>query len=251
MSDQDRDQGETRNQGPGSPPDRREFLKQAATAAAVGSAAGGAGGGPLAAATPQSPQTSGRRSPVSFPRVFEGAGLRTLAFPLGGVGTGSISLGGRGQLQDWEIFNRSDKGAGPQYGFASIWARAGGAKPVARVLESRLQAPYEGRGHSGLGIVNAPGCRGSNGPSSPASFRSPPSSSKTIPCRWRCASRRSIRSSRSTRTTADCRLRSCATGCVIETPRRRRFRSPSTWKTRSEKPAGRTRFATTRQSAAC
>ena len=28
-----------------------------------------------------------------------------LAFPLGGVGTGNVSLGARGELRDWEIFN--------------------------------------------------------------------------------------------------------------------------------------------------
>jgi uncharacterized protein (DUF608 family) len=40
-----------------------------------------------------------------------------LAFPLGGIGTGSISLGGRGQLRDWEIYNRPDKGRAPQMCF--------------------------------------------------------------------------------------------------------------------------------------
>jgi uncharacterized protein (DUF608 family) len=78
-----------------------------------------------------------------------------LAFPLGGVGAGSIALGGRGQLRDWEIFNRPDKGNSPAYAFASIWAKSGDAKPVARVLESRLQPPYEGP--SGLGSNNVPG----------------------------------------------------------------------------------------------
>ena len=53
------------------------------------------------------------------------------AFPLGGIGTGSISLGGRGQLRDWEIYNRPDKGRSPQYAFASIWAQSGGSRPVA------------------------------------------------------------------------------------------------------------------------
>jgi len=79
-----------------------------------------------------------------------------VAFPLGGIGTGTISLGGRGQLRDWEIFNRPDKGNARQYSFAAIWARAAGGKPVARVLEARLEPPYE-RTSDGLGSANVPG----------------------------------------------------------------------------------------------
>ncbi len=90
-----------------------------------------------------------------YPRSFTGRQLATIAFPLGGIGTGSISLGGRGQLRDWEIYNRPDKGRTPEYAFASIWAKAGAAKPVARVLEARLLPPYASA--SGLGPANAPG----------------------------------------------------------------------------------------------
>ena len=43
-------------------------------------------------------------------RSFNGAQLTGITFPLGGVGTGTIGLGGRGNLRDWEIFNRSNKG---------------------------------------------------------------------------------------------------------------------------------------------
>jgi uncharacterized protein (DUF608 family) len=38
--------------------------------------------------------------------VYTGDRLREIAFPLGGIGTGTISLGGRGQLRDFEIANR-------------------------------------------------------------------------------------------------------------------------------------------------
>ncbi len=78
-----------------------------------------------------------------------------IAFPLGGVSAGSVSLGGRGQLRDWEIFNRPNKGYRPNYGFPSIWAKVGNGKPVARVLEARILPPYEGS--SGLGSDNVPG----------------------------------------------------------------------------------------------
>src|SRR5207244_12022020 len=78
-----------------------------------------------------------------------------IGVPLGGVCGGAIGLGGRGQLRDWEIFNRPDKGNAPSYAFPAIWAQTGAGKPVARVLESRIQPPYEGS--SGLGTRNAPG----------------------------------------------------------------------------------------------
>jgi uncharacterized protein (DUF608 family) len=77
-----------------------------------------------------------------------------ISFPLGGVAAGSIGLGGRGQLDNWEIFNRPNKGYRPPYAFPAIWAQAG-AKPLARVLEAHIQPPYEGP--DGLGANNAPG----------------------------------------------------------------------------------------------
>ncbi len=100
---------------------------------------------------------SGREKPpdTSYPRVFTGPQLKMIAFPLGGVAAGSLALGGRGQLRDWEIFNRPNKGFSPQYAFPSIWIQMGNAKPVARVLEARILPPYEGQ--DGLGANNAPG----------------------------------------------------------------------------------------------
>ncbi|MBV6430833.1 MAG: hypothetical protein IANPNBLG_00953 [Bryobacteraceae bacterium] len=131
---------------------RRIFLQQAALAggaaalpAQTSSATPAAGVAAPAAAAPR----------IQFPRVFTGRKLAMIAFPLGGIGAGSISLGGRGQLRDWEIFNRPDKGNSPAYAFPAIWARAGNGKPVARVLESRILPPYEGS--SGLGFRNVPG----------------------------------------------------------------------------------------------
>ena len=35
---------------------------------------------------------------IRYPRTYSGRQLAMIAFPLGGIGTGSISLGGRGQL---------------------------------------------------------------------------------------------------------------------------------------------------------
>lgn len=138
---------------------RREFFKKVAAGGAFAttstflSAGQGPGSAPVQK-TGASPRGNSR-SKITFPRVFSGSNLRMIAFPLGGLGTGTVSLGGRGQLRDWEIFNRPDKGNNPDYCFASVWAQVGERKAVARVLESRIEMPYEGA--SGLGAKNVPG----------------------------------------------------------------------------------------------
>lgn len=45
--------------------------------------------------------------PAEWPvlRHYDSAHLREVALPLGGIGTGTVSLGGRGELRDWEIMN--------------------------------------------------------------------------------------------------------------------------------------------------
>ena len=42
---------------------------------------------------------------------YVGQYTKEISFPLGGIGTGSIGLGGDGRLIDWEIFNRPSKGS--------------------------------------------------------------------------------------------------------------------------------------------
>lgn len=43
-------------------------------------------------------------------RSFDSGYLYRVALPLGGIGCGSVSLSGRGELCDWEIMNRPNKG---------------------------------------------------------------------------------------------------------------------------------------------
>jgi len=75
--------------------------------------------------------------------------LARVALPLGGIGTGTVSLGGRGDLRDWEIVNRPAKGfvpvangCGPVF---ILWAKASGGKPVTRAIEGVMAPPYEGQ----------------------------------------------------------------------------------------------------------
>lgn len=68
--------------------------------------------------------------------------------PIGGIGTGTISLGGRGNLQDWEIMNRPAKGYNPGEGanapsFVLYIERPGNS--VVRLLEGPVPlSSYEG-----------------------------------------------------------------------------------------------------------
>lgn len=135
--------------------DRRDFLKQAA--GVVGTAMQGDPWTRRATAqdSPGGQQRSQPIDDINYPRRFSGRQLRMISFPLGGVAAGSIGLGGRGQLVDWEIFNRPNKRFRPPYAFPAIWAQAGSGLPVARVLESRILPPYEGQ--DGLGSNNVPG----------------------------------------------------------------------------------------------
>ncbi len=75
-------------------------------------------------------------------RTFTGPALTEIAFPLGGLGTGTISLGGRGNLRDFEIFGHPDKGNVLPFTFFALWARAAGAAPVAKILEGAVPPPY-------------------------------------------------------------------------------------------------------------
>ena len=142
--------------------DRRSFLRRAALGVAAATEAAQAQSSPENPASSRSATTAGQSTEpapghgsFSYPRVFTGRQLEQIAFPLGGVAAGSLSLGGRGQLRDWEIFNRPNKGFSPPYAFPSIWAQAGDAKPVAHVLEARILPPFTGE--SGLGSDNVPG----------------------------------------------------------------------------------------------
>ncbi len=64
------------------------------------------------------------------------------AFPLGGIGTGNISLGIRGNLCDWEIFNHPGKGVVNPNSFFSLWVREGSNQPISKILEGPIQPPY-------------------------------------------------------------------------------------------------------------
>jgi uncharacterized protein (DUF608 family) len=76
-------------------------------------------------------------------RTFTGEHRAQIAFPLGGIGTGSISLGGWGQLRDFEIFNRPAKGQNCYGTFLTLFAQRQDDAPVTRVLQGPVAGPAE------------------------------------------------------------------------------------------------------------
>ncbi len=80
--------------------------------------------------------------------VYTGRALDEIAFPLGGIGTGMVTLGGWGELRDWEIRNRPAKGAFIRHGFFAISTRSGTAARKVRVLQGPVGGSYTGDGHS-------------------------------------------------------------------------------------------------------
>lgn len=130
---------------------RRQFLVST-SAAAIGVAALEKNG--LSAGTP--PQAfqsdSGSSIPYSHQELVSGGPQRSysseqageVAFPLGGIGTGTVSIGGRGELRDWEIFNRPAKRRILPFTFVALWARPEGGSGSLRVVEGPLQPPFRG-----------------------------------------------------------------------------------------------------------
>jgi len=80
--------------------------------------------------------------------------LLNIALPLGGIGTGTVSLGGRGELRDWQIMNRpginfSTTLKGNNAPFFAIYIKPQGKDPMAKALIGPFHPSeyqhYEGR----------------------------------------------------------------------------------------------------------
>jgi uncharacterized protein (DUF608 family) len=66
-----------------------------------------------------------------------------IALPLGGIGTGTVSLGGRGDLRDWEIMNCSSKGFVPLRGstgpFFALFVKTADKQTVTRAIQGPIE----------------------------------------------------------------------------------------------------------------
>lgn len=101
---------------------------------------------------------------LSWPvlRSYDVDHLQRISLPLGGIGTGTIGLGGRGDLRDFELGNRPAKGFRPERAFVAIRTAAEGEQPSARLAEGPLPLEsYEGAFGSAAaqhGLPRFPGC---------------------------------------------------------------------------------------------
>jgi uncharacterized protein (DUF608 family) len=120
--------------------DRRGFVKTVGlglgSLAARGPAAAGAAGS-------TTPEEAALLADGGWPslRGYDASHLARVALPIGGIGTGTVSLGGRGDLRDFELMNRPAKGFVPAAAAAPFFAvrvRERGRPAVARVLEGPL-----------------------------------------------------------------------------------------------------------------
>ena len=102
------------------------------------------------AVTQSARQASANGPAGSWPvlKYYDRDHLTRIAMPLGGIGTGTVSLGGRGDLRDWELMNRPGKGfvplgqAGP---FVALYLRLSDGTTHVRAMEGPLDVSvYEG-----------------------------------------------------------------------------------------------------------
>lgn len=81
---------------------------------------------------------------------------KEIAFPLGGIGSGCVSLAGNGGLVDWEVQNRPNKGSLNGHTHFAIKAERDGRCMDARILNGDLYQGFIGQyqhelGHKGFG----------------------------------------------------------------------------------------------------
>lgn len=77
------------------------------------------------------------------PHSYSGPYLQRLEVPIGGIGTGNIQLGGRGDIAHLEIFNRPSNAVRPPRTFFALRVQPVGGDAITRVLERELLPPYD------------------------------------------------------------------------------------------------------------
>ena len=107
----------------------------------------------VAPATPTAPSAQ-EWAPAQWPilKHYDQDHLYQIALPLGGIGTGVVSLGGRGELRDWEIMNTAAKGFNTGFNksqapFFSIWVKDAAGNKQTRALLGPIYKHEYNNGH--------------------------------------------------------------------------------------------------------
>ncbi len=93
-------------------------------------------------------------------RTFKDHELQEIAFPIGGIGTGTVSLTGNGGLAEWQILHKPNQDTFHPHAFFALWAMTrGSGNAFCRLLEgptpkpfSRHQRAVKGSRFPGMGL---------------------------------------------------------------------------------------------------
>ena len=80
--------------------------------------------------------------------TFQGQELKTIRIPVGGIATGDILVGGRGNIEYVEVFNRPDRQRKLEKTFFSLWMKEQGKMPKVTLLERELFPPFPDATHN-------------------------------------------------------------------------------------------------------
>ena len=73
--------------------------------------------------------------------------LQTIRVPVGGIATGNLLVGGRGNIEYVEVFNRPDRQRRLEKTFFSLWVKEEGKTPRVTLLERELLPPFPNATH--------------------------------------------------------------------------------------------------------